>query len=258
MDINQYGFIITRHVNSERTNKYWNNCIKCIRKLYPLRKIVVIDDNSNQNLVKAELNYTNVEYIQSEFPGAGEFLPYYYFLKNKFFDNAVIIHDSTFFHKRVNFENFNKINALPLWHFPPDTENLSNSIRITRDLKNRHYAQDILSLNTINFNLAIQKKWTAGMFGVQSYVNHNFLKYVDIKYNICSMIKYIKCRKDRCCMERIMACLFCIESNQTRKMKSIFGSIFAHQKWGYSYEQYETHKKLKLPLKPIVKVWTGR
>ena len=25
-----YGFIITRHVNSDLTNLYWNKCIKCI------------------------------------------------------------------------------------------------------------------------------------------------------------------------------------------------------------------------------------
>ena len=42
-----YGFIITRHVNSEKTNKYWNNAIICIRTFYPQKKIVIIDDNSN-------------------------------------------------------------------------------------------------------------------------------------------------------------------------------------------------------------------
>ena len=28
--MNDFGFIITRHVNSELTNKYWNNCIQCL------------------------------------------------------------------------------------------------------------------------------------------------------------------------------------------------------------------------------------
>ena len=37
-----YGFIITRHVNSEKTNKYWNKCVKCIRTFYPLKKIIII------------------------------------------------------------------------------------------------------------------------------------------------------------------------------------------------------------------------
>ena len=104
MNLNSYGFIITRHVNSEKTNNYWNRCVKLIRTFYPHRKIVVIDDNSNQDFVKAEFEYKNVIYEQSEYPGRGELLPYTYFLKNHYFDNAVIIHDSVFFHKRVNFE----------------------------------------------------------------------------------------------------------------------------------------------------------
>ena len=104
--MNSFGFIITRHVNSESTNRYWNHSVKCLRTLYPLKKIIIIDDNSNYNFVKADFNYKNIEIIQSEFKGRGELLPYYYYLKNKFFENAVILHDSVFFHKRVYFEKF--------------------------------------------------------------------------------------------------------------------------------------------------------
>jgi len=48
-----FGFIITRHVNSETTNKYWNFCIQSIRRFYPFKKIVVIDDNSDLRVLKA-------------------------------------------------------------------------------------------------------------------------------------------------------------------------------------------------------------
>jgi hypothetical protein len=89
--MDSFGFIITRHVNSEKTNKYWNHCVKCLRTFYPQKKIVIIDDNSNPSFLKAEFNYINVQVIQSEFNGRGELLPYYYFLKNKFFKNALII-----------------------------------------------------------------------------------------------------------------------------------------------------------------------
>ena len=57
---NRFGFIITRHVNSVKTNKYWNHCIKLIRTFYPLRKIVIIDDNSNYEYVNSEFNYKNI------------------------------------------------------------------------------------------------------------------------------------------------------------------------------------------------------
>ena len=70
MNINLYGFIITRHVNSEKTNNYWNRCIKLIITFYPHRKIVVIDDNSNQDFVKAEFEYKNLpNFPHSTAPG---------------------------------------------------------------------------------------------------------------------------------------------------------------------------------------------
>jgi hypothetical protein len=40
--MDNYGFIISRHVNSEQTNQYWNQCVKLIRTYYPLKKIVII------------------------------------------------------------------------------------------------------------------------------------------------------------------------------------------------------------------------
>jgi hypothetical protein len=67
-----YGFILTRHVNSEVTNKYWNQSVKLIRTHYPLRKIIIIDDNSNYKFVKADHDYQNLEVIQSEFTKRGE------------------------------------------------------------------------------------------------------------------------------------------------------------------------------------------
>ena len=115
--MNDFGFIITRHVNSENTNRYWNHSIKLLRIFYPTKKIVIIDDNSNTNFLKADYEYSNVEIIQSEFPGRGELLPYYYFIKNKFFENAIILHDSVFFHKRIHFELLNNYRNISLKGF---------------------------------------------------------------------------------------------------------------------------------------------
>ena len=259
MDINDYGFIITRHVNSEKTNKYWNNCVRCIRRLYPFRKIVIIDDNSNQVFVNADYDYKNVVIIKSEFPGRGELLPYYYFLKYAFFKNAVIIHDSVFFHKRIHFEKFDKIKVLPLWHFPADKENVQNTIRISTNLKNNYNIQTQLNkTDEMVINMNINKQNWRGVFGVQSYINLDFLKYLDMKYSITNMIKAVSCRADRCCLERIFGCLFCTEYNKLNKIKSLFGSIFKYQTWGYSYESYEQDiSNNRLP-KYVVKVWTGR
>ena len=81
---NNFGFIMTRHVNSEKTNNYWNNSIRCIRRFYPDTKIIIIDDNSNYEFVKADYEYKNIEIIQSEYKGRGELLPYFYFYKNRY------------------------------------------------------------------------------------------------------------------------------------------------------------------------------
>jgi hypothetical protein len=144
-----YGFIITRHVNSEITNKYWNLCVKYIKFFYPQKKIIVIDDNSNYDYVKNENHddlYKNVEIIKSEFPGKGELLPFYYYNKNKYFNNAIIIHDSVFIHTRINFDLLiqKNIPVIPLWHFNADRDNYINTYKISTLLNN--------SINKIDSN----------------------------------------------------------------------------------------------------------
>ena len=252
-----YGFIITRHVNSETTNKYWNNSVQCIRRFYPLKKIIIIDDNSNADLVKAEFEYRNVIIIQSEFKGRGELLPYYYYLKNKWFDNAVIIHDSVFFHKRINFEKLLGVKVLPLWHFKDDKENVENKLRISNKLQNNSNIKTMITNDYISkFNL-LNDKWY-GCFGVQSFINHEFLQNLELKYKISKMISAVSCRKDRCCLERIFGTLFFKECKEILRIKSVFGNIMTYQTWGYNYNEYKNDVKMNRILKPVVKIWTGR
>jgi len=254
--MDSYGFIITRHVNSEKTNKYWNKCVRCIRSFYPLRKIIIIDDNSNYNFIKADLEYKNVEIIQSEFLGRGELLPYYYLFKNYFFENAVIIHDSIFFHKRINFEKLIGIKVLPLWHFTSDKENVNNTLFISDKLRNKIEIQQKLVFNNNILGLNHQKWY--GCFGVQSFINYNFLKYIEKKYNLFNLLNVVKNRKDRCCLERIFGAIFCTEENNLLKQKSLLGNILNTVNWKYSFDNYENDIKQKKISKAIVKVFTGR
>jgi len=253
---NRFGFIITRHVNSVKTNNYWNHCVKLIRTFYPFAKIVIIDDNSNYEFVSSEFNYRNVEIIKSEFPGRGELLPYYYFLKYKFFKNAIIIHDSVFFHKRINFESFNDINVIPLWFFHSDKENVENTKRIVKNLKNNIliYIKVSKEYNVLEIN---RDKWY-GCFGVQSYINLRFLEQIENKYGITNLISAVTCRSDRCCLERIFGTIFFTESPNLFKYKSLFGDIMKYQKWGYSYDEYIVDFKKGTIPRAVVKVWTGR
>ena len=255
-----YGFILTRHVRCEQTNKYWNNSVKLLRRLYPARKIVIIDDNSNPKFVKDEAVYKNIEIIKSEFPGRGELLPYYYYLKNKYFENAVILHDSVFIHKRVNFDVLVKqnIKVLPFWFFFPDKEDISNRARILSSLRNSQIIQPTIMLENVALGMPYDKWY--GCFGVQSFINHEFLTLLENKYQITNLLQCVKCRDDRSVLERIFGCLFCTEYSKLVKFpkKSLLGSIHRHQTWGYTYSQYKADfAKGTLP-HAIVKIWTGR
>jgi len=257
--MSHFGFIITRHVNSEKTNNYWNQCVKLIRSFYPLRQIVVIDDNSNQQFVKPDFNYNNIIIIQSEFPKRGELLPYYYYLKYKWFPNAVIIHDSLFIHKRISFEKFN-MPVLPLWHHNYDKENLYNILRITSALKNnRLLLQKLNKQEEIVLNLKITNNNFNLCFGGQCYIKLDFLEKLEYKYGISNLVNVIHNRKDRCALERIMGLLFSQEYPKLLRIHSLFGDIMRQPNaFSYTYHDYTNDLNKKKILHPFVKVWTGR
>lgn len=259
-----FGFILTRHVNSELTNKYWNECVKCIRRFYPNEKIIVIDDNSKQEYIKADFEYNNVEIVQSEFPQRGELLPYYYFHKFHYFDNAVILHDSVFIHKKIAFELLEKsrINVFPLWHFEKyKGHNPNNTKRIASYLKNNRYVLSKINneqASSLNFNFVSSPNNWNGCFGCQSFINYNFLTFLQNKYKLFNLLHVVKKRNDRCSLERIMGILFYIEYPKICSQGSILGSIFNYGIWGYTYHSYCNDKQMNKITLPIIKVFSGR
>jgi hypothetical protein len=253
-----YGFIITRHVNSEQTNRYWNQCVKLIRTHYPFKKIIIIDDNSNYNFVKADHEYINTEFIQSEYPKRGELLPYIYFLRHQWFDNAIILHDSVFIHERIPFEKI-KFPVMPLWHHSYDQEYLDNLLRISNYLKNNFYLKQKLQGPGINIlGMPSNDKFDL-CFGAMTYIKLNFLKKIETKYNLSNLINCINCRKDRCGLERIIGLLFFQEFPYLKNIGSLFGNINNHYKsFKYNYNEYSNDFKNNKAHEKFVKVWTGR
>jgi hypothetical protein len=253
-----YGFILTRHVNSEKTNKYWNQCVKLIRTIYPMRKIVIIDDNSNQQYVKADFPYKNLTIIQSEYPGRGELLPYIYYLKYKWFPSAVIIHDSLFVHRRIRFDSF-KIPIMPLWHHIYDKENINNILRIASVLKNNNQIIEKIRGPSINILGLTQNENFNLCFGGQAFIKLNFLQHIQNKYNITNLVHVISNRTDRCSLERILGLLFCEEYPLLKKISSLFGDIMLQNRaFNYNYDQYTSDLTKRRVIHPFVKVWTGR
>ncbi len=257
--MSNYGFIITRHVNSEKTNKYWNQTVKLIRTFYPLRQIVIIDDNSKQEFIKADFDYSNLTIIQSEYHGRGELLPYIYYLRYKWFPNAVIIHDSLFIHKRIPFETFS-MPVIPLWHHIYDKENIHNIIRLTSTLtNNKTLLKKITFKDEMIMNLSTSNNQFNLCFGGQCYIKLYFLELLESKYHISNLVSAIHNRKDRCSFERVLGLLFCQEYPRLLIIKSLFGDIMRqHRAFSYTYDDYCKDLKKKRAIMPFVKVWTGR
>jgi hypothetical protein len=237
-----FGFIILRHVNSVKTNLYWNHAVQCIQRFYPFIKIVIIDDNSNHEFLNTDCYMEEIIVINSEFIGRGEILPYYYLMKYKWFDNAVIVHDSVFFQQRIHFEHFCGQNVVPLWSFEENNENLVNVRRIASQLQNNTGLLNVLGI------IQLMTKWS-GCFGSMAFINTDYLLQLEAKYKLSNLIHFIKCREDRCSLERLLGIIFSFSTK-----KSVFGDIFRYGNWDLSYDEY-MNNSIK---SPVIKVFTGR
>jgi hypothetical protein len=245
--MDDFGFILTRHVCCEKTNRYWNLSVQLLSSLYPRSLIVIIDDNSDPRFVKDlyPLSLKQVKIIESQYPGRGELLPYLYFAREKWFEKAIILHDSVFFHQRIPFEKINVKTVIPLWYFPSvhNATHLENNLRV---------ASVLPSSQQINHMLKNETSHWRGCFGVQSYIRHSFLLHLMGRYQLDRLIPVVRKREDRCSLERIFGVLFFLEGIPPRQ--SLLGNIF-HYEFGITFEQYLS---LSHKTKRIYKVFSGR
>jgi hypothetical protein len=228
------GFIILRHVKNEITNNYWVLCYDCIRNFYPENLILIIDDNSNyQYITKKDLYKTTI--INSEYPGRGELLPYYYYLHNKLFETAVIIHDSVFINKPIDL-SVNKYKFI--WDFNHDWDQINDEtvmIKLFNDAELLRFYEN--------------KHLWKGCFGGMSIIRHDYLVYVNNKYDISKLLNYVLTRYNRCSFERVIACLLqCNEPKET-----LLGDMANYCMWGVAFKDIDYWNHL-----PLIKVWTGR
>ncbi len=159
-----FGFIVLRHVNNESTNRYWIKCVNSIRKYYPENNILIIDDNSDYNFITNETLYKTT-IINSEYPKRGELLPYYYYLHNKLFDVAMIIHDSVFINTYIDM-NVEKYKML--WDFEHYWDQIvdeTKMINMFNDLELTKFYKD--------------KSLWKGCFGCMSIITHDYLTYIN-------------------------------------------------------------------------------
>jgi hypothetical protein len=239
------GFIMLRHVNSTATNLYWQECYTCIRKFYPEAKIIILDDNSKYEYINTTIPLTNIEYIQSEFPGRGELLPYIYYLKYNWFDTAFILHDSIFIQSPfpTNIDGYMFVWTFNHKYDIPEQERAHISVLSnTKALLEFHQ-------NTQTWN---------GCFGAMCAITYDILNRINESYTLSNLLATIKTRSDRSNFERILGCM--LQSVYTPKTLTYLGDIHAHSKWGYTWSEYAYDKYLKRSFKHkgCIKVWTGR
>ena len=232
------GFIILRHVNNSESNKYWKLCYTSIRKFYPENLILLIDDNSNYNILdkKYEKQLYKTTIIRSKYKQRGELLPYYYYLLNKLFDIAVIIHDSAFINKKLDFSV--KTYKL-IWEFEHKWDQIKDEINMIKYLNN----------NKELLNFYSKKRLWKGCYGGMCIITHDYLKKINDKYDLSKLLPYITNRYRRKSFERVIACI--LQKND--KKTCLLGNIHKYCRWGIKYKDKNKYNKL-----PIIKIWSGR
>jgi hypothetical protein len=246
-----YVFVILRHLRNVRDNDLWISSYNSIRKFYT-NKIVIIDDNSLINTVDGKL--INTEIIRSEFNGAGEVLPYYYFLKYKWANKMIFLHDSMFINRPFRdseLEGDVKFH----WHFDKgdivDYRKINNYISL---FKNN------TELNAFVANPDIMWK---GCFGGGIIIDIDIIKYLEEKYGIFMNLSLsIKSRKDRETFERILGIVLYHEDLINDTNCSNFGNIVAYP-GAFESENNNIETAIHILRQKgydtaIVKVWRGR
>ena len=264
------GFIILRHINNIKTSWYWKLCYESIRNFYPENKIIIIDDNSDYSFIDTTYEKTlfNTDIIKSRFTKRGEYLPYLYYYKYKFFDIGIILHDSCFINCKFNFhdnENFKM-----LWDFNHTWDQPQDEINMILNLVNNIELLDFYN----------QKELWNGCFGAMSIIRYSFLAEITEKYNLTNLVNHINNRYNRMSFERIIGCimqkensLFCnyFASIPIFPEKGICGNITEYKQ---SYSDYlkkyiRINKKPEIYFKecindmknnnfPIIKIFSGR
>jgi hypothetical protein len=237
-----FSFFLTSHINSEETNKYWIECYTCIRRFYKEKYIYIILDNCNLSYfsIPNNISLINCIFIESEYPGRGEILSYYYFSKIRRTNIAIILHDSSFIQKKMCKTYTRTIDYL--WDFTLFHHDENQERILLSSLKNKE------NLLFIYENI----KWK-GCFGLQSIINLSFLDELERKYDLFSLLSHVKDRSMRCAMERVFSIICIGEDMSILERNAIYGDV-GQIGWGRTFTDYTKQKDEG----EILKVWTGR
>lgn len=246
-----YVFVILRNIQTAKDNDLWISSYNSIRKFYT-NPIVIIDDNSTINTVNGRL--TDTEVIKSEWRGAGEILPYYYFLKEKWADCMIFLHDSMFLHRP--FQPSELEGGIRFhWHF--DHADVRNDRKISTFLSLLSQSKEVIA------ELSNPEFMWKGCFGGTSIVDLEVVEQLEEKYEFFSkLISAIRTRSDRETFERVLGIMVHYEHLMDASPPSNFGSILSYPK---AFESQNNNIETATHIisqanynTSILKVWRGR
>jgi hypothetical protein len=185
-------FVILRHLRTNKDNDLWISSYNAIRQYYT-NPIVIIDDASTVNTINGKL--VNTEVIYSEYSGAGEVLPYYYFWKNRWADHMIFLHDSMFLARPFRKDELGEENMRFLWHFTEPTERkLETYLTMLQG-----GAEAWEGLQTTGWR---------GCFGAAGVVSLEAVDRLEAAYEVWSrLVLAVRARVDRKMFERILGVL---------------------------------------------------
>lgn len=212
-----YVFVILRHLRSAQDNALWTAAYQSVRTHYT-NKIIIIDDNSQVNTFNGSL--VNTEIITSDYRGAGESLPYYYFFQYKWADRMIILHDSMMLHRPfrdVELEGILRFH----WHFSMREKTYHTKMALYISSMRQH--EGLLAF--LNDEAS---EWK-GCFGGASIVSYDAVEHLEKKYGFFStLVLAIKTRKDRETFERMLGVVTFFEKMVELDTCSIFGDIIRY------------------------------
>jgi len=246
-----YVFVILRTINNTKDNDLWIASYNSIRKFYT-NKIVIIDDNSQINTVNGKL--VNCDIIMSDHNGAGEILPYYYYLEHKWADRMIFLHDSMFLNRPFRTDELEN-SVLFHWDF--------NSTEKVHEKKIKTYLSLIKNSKIILDHFEDTDNVWKGCFGAATMIDLDIVESLEEKYLLFSLLVLsIRNRKEREIFERIFGIVLFFEGLVSSEKCSNFGDITEYPSAFHSNTMtFDTASHLLSQAhydSAIIKVWRGR
>lgn len=238
---------MVRCVKKKEHNRLYHECYASIRKFQPSTPLLIIDDNSDKSVLE-EIPMENVEILASEFPGAGEYLPYYYMIKKRPFQKAFFIQDSMFLNTHIDFK---KVNDYAFhYSFDKDTFHESYVSELLNACKRKEELMDLYK----------NGEWK-GCWGSMMTITLSAIDTLESEFQFTALTSILRTREHRQAWERVSALLCQLVYKEP--VHSMFGAYEKMQvsrdentNSKYTFDMYLQNKDLFKD--SIIKVWNGR